>query len=120
MTTPLYISEPICLNDQGGAVMSVESDGNAGTLRANTHGNEQIVCGAFLGQMGSKAHGIGYEEEIAPTVNTGQLIDIVSTLKIRSGCEGGGKGALVQDELSATLGCGNDQTLVALQDLNML
>lgn len=34
----------ICLNDQGGSVMNVEQDGNAGTLRANTHGNEQIVC----------------------------------------------------------------------------
>ena len=33
------------------------------------------------------------------------------TLKIRSGCEGGGKGALVQDNLSATLSCHNDQTL---------
>jgi DNA (cytosine-5)-methyltransferase 1 len=33
------------------------------------------------------------------------------TLKIRSGCEGGGKGALVQDNLSATLGCNNDQTV---------
>jgi DNA (cytosine-5)-methyltransferase 1 len=33
------------------------------------------------------------------------------TLKIRSGCEGGGKGALVQDDKSATLGCNNDQTL---------
>ena len=35
------------------------------------------------------------------------------TLKIRSGCEGGGKGALVQENLSATLGCNNDQTLFA-------
>ena len=35
------------------------------------------------------------------------------TLKIRSGCEGGGKGALVQKDLSATLGCHNDQTLFA-------
>lgn len=34
----------ICLNDQGCSVMQVENDGNAGTLRANTHGNEQIVC----------------------------------------------------------------------------
>ena len=33
------------------------------------------------------------------------------TLKIRSGCEGGGKGALVQDNKSATLSCNNDQTL---------
>jgi len=33
------------------------------------------------------------------------------TLKIRSGCEGGGKGALVQDDMSATLSCNNDQTV---------
>ena len=33
------------------------------------------------------------------------------TLKIRSGCEGGGKGALVQENLSATLACNNDQYL---------
>ena len=33
------------------------------------------------------------------------------TLKIRSGCEGGGKGAIWQKEKSATLGCNNDQTL---------
>ena len=33
------------------------------------------------------------------------------TLKIRSGCEGGGKGPLVQEDMSATLSCNNDQTL---------
>ena len=33
------------------------------------------------------------------------------TLKIRSGCEGGGKGALVQDNKSSTLSCNNDQTV---------
>ena len=33
------------------------------------------------------------------------------TLKIRSGCEGGGKGALVQEDKSATLACNNDQYL---------
>lgn len=32
-------------------------------------------------------------------------------LKIRGGCEGGGKGALLQTNKSATLGCNNDQTL---------
>jgi DNA (cytosine-5)-methyltransferase 1 len=35
------------------------------------------------------------------------------TLKIRSGCEGGGKGALIQEEKSATLATNNDQTLFA-------
>ena len=33
------------------------------------------------------------------------------TLKIRSGCEDGGKGAIWQEDKSATLGCNNDQTL---------
>lgn len=33
------------------------------------------------------------------------------TMKIRSGCEGGGKGALVQKELSATLATHQDQTV---------
>ena len=32
-------------------------------------------------------------------------------MKIRSGCEGGGKGALIQTDKSATLSCNNDQTL---------
>lgn len=38
----------------------------------------------------------------------------VYTLKIRSGCEGGGKGALVQTELSATISTLQDQTLICL------
>lgn len=33
------------------------------------------------------------------------------TLKIRGGCEGGGKGALVQEDVSATLSTRQDQTL---------
>ena len=32
-------------------------------------------------------------------------------MKIRCGCEGGGKGALIQENKSATLACNNDQTL---------
>ncbi|WP_300820965.1 DNA cytosine methyltransferase, partial [uncultured Oscillibacter sp.] len=37
--------------------------------------------------------------------------DTPKTLKIRSGCEGGGKGPLIQEDVSATLSCNNDQTL---------
>ena len=33
------------------------------------------------------------------------------TMKIRSGCEGGGKGPIIQDDKSATLSCNNDQTV---------
>ena len=57
---------------------------------------------------------------IAPTVlstygtggnNQPFVVEMPYTLKIRSGCEGGGKGALVQTDKSATLSCNNDQTL---------
>ena len=39
------------------------------------------------------------------------VVETPKTLKIRSGCSGGGKGALVQDNLSATLSTNNDQTV---------
>lgn len=39
------------------------------------------------------------------------VVQTPKTMKIRCGCEGGGKGALVQDDLSATIGTNNDQTL---------
>ena len=35
-------------------------------------------------------------------------------VRIRSGCDGGGKGALVQTEKSGTLGTGNDQTIFCM------
>ena len=58
--------------------------------------------------------------ETAPTVNATYgmggnnqpfVVETPKTLKIRSGCKGGGKGALIQDNKSATLGCNNDQTV---------
>lgn len=54
------------------------------------------------------------EDGICPTLTalcgTGGN-NVPLTLKIRSGCAGGGKGSLIQTNLSATLGCNNDQTL---------
>ena len=58
--------------------------------------------------------------ETAPTVsstygmggnNQPFMVETPKTLKIRSGCEGGGKGAIIQDDKSATLSCNNDQTV---------
>ena len=37
-------------------------------------------------------------------------------VRIRGGCDGGGKGALIQTEKSGTLGTGNDQTVFCLQN----
>lgn len=40
--------------------------------------------------------------------------------RIRGGCDGGGKGALVQTEKSGTLGTGNDQTIFAATPINLM
>ena len=45
--------------------------------------------------------------------NTRGGYDPAYTMKIRSGCEGGGKGPLVQNDLSATLATHQDQTVFA-------
>ena len=44
----------------------------------------------------------------------GGCVEDASAIRMRSGCEGGGKGALVGRELSHTLATGNDQTIVTI------
>ncbi|NCB42162.1 MAG: DNA cytosine methyltransferase [Clostridia bacterium] len=176
----------ICLNDQGGSVMSVTEDMTA-TLRAEEHGHQPCIMqsSGFCTEHSAKSRSVGYEEERSPTLRAGVVPGTVlsfepgaasrvgghtdenisgslranmgdnqtaiaienhptdgrcrieqdgkvqtltsrmgtggmnvplvmnspKTLKIRSGCEGGGKGALVQDDMSATLSCNNDQTI---------
>lgn len=61
---------------------------------------------------GHFAPGITPGQATAGAVENGAgTADRAFTLKIRSGCEGGGKGALVQTEKSATLSTLQDQTL---------
>lgn len=61
---------------------------------------------------GHFAPGVTPGQATAGTVeNSAGTADRAFTLKIRSGCEGGGKGALVQTEKSATLSTLQDQTL---------
>ena len=72
----------------------------------------------FCYESGEASRGIGYQEEESPTLRCWKPPGVAVrepplTLKIRSGCDGGGKGALIQHEMSATLGCHNDQTLFA-------
>lgn len=176
----------ICLNDQGGSVMSVSDDVSA-TLRAEEHGHQPCVLqeSGFCTEHSSKSRGVGYEEERSPTLRAGVVPGTVlsfepgaasrvgghtnenisgslranmgdnqtaiaienhptdgrcrieqngkmqtltsrmgtggmnvplvmnppKTLKIRSGCEGGDKGALIHDDMSASLPCNNDQTV---------
>ena len=75
--------------------------------------------GAWPSLYGGEGGGHGY---VITDPNRGdrgrQLDDVAYTLKIRSGCEGGGKGALVQKDKSATLATNNDQYLFQPVDKN--
>ncbi len=77
-----------------------EGFGETGCLCLNDRGGAVMgVSTDVTGTLRAEAH--GHQPLIASPV----------TLKIRSGCEGGGKGALIQEDKSATLGTHNDQTL---------
>ena len=52
----------------------------------------------------------GVFETLTSRMGTGGN-NVPLVMKIRSGCEGGGKGPLIQTNKSATLSCNNDQTL---------
>lgn len=56
-----------------------------------------------------------YAQSGTGTAGTGDVIPAVS-MRIRCGCEGGGKGPLLQVEKSGTLATGNDQYLFAPKD----
>ena len=181
----------VCLNDQGGQRMDVSGDA-ACTLRAEAHHPPCVMEAAgFCTEHSADSRGIGYGEELSPTLRAGTVpaavalenhpadsrvklsegnmaqtltsrmgtgggkvplimdapslfenhsqdtryrgpveaaptvsatygmggnnqpfvVETPKTLKVRSGCEGGGKGALIQDDKSATLSCHNDQTV---------
>ena len=103
----------LCLNDQGGNRMDVTEDVTC-TLRAESHHpplvfeNHSQDC-RYTGPL-------TVSQTVLSTFGTGGnnqpfVLQTPKTLKIRSGCEGGGKDALIQDDLSATLGTHNDQTV---------
>ena len=52
----------------------------------------------------------GTVQTLTSRMGTGGM-NVPLVMKIRSGCEGGGKGPLIQEDKSATLGCNNDQAL---------
>ena len=103
-----------------------ESEGVSGYTPPGGEARKGAASGAegsagaagFCYESGEASRGIGYQEEESPTLRCWKPPGVAVrepplTLKIRSGCDGGGKGALIQHDLSATLGCHNDQTLFA-------
>lgn len=111
-----------------GAVMSFEpgaasrvgghTDENlSGSLRANMGDNQTaVVIENHPTDSRVKLSEDNKVQTLTSRMGTGGgnvplIMNTPKTLKIRSGCEGGGKGALIQDDKSATLGCNNDQTV---------
>ena len=102
-----------CLNDQGGQRMDLTED-VTNTLRAESHHPPLVF--ENHSQDSRYTGPLNVAQTVLSTFGTGGnnqpfVVETPKTLKIRSGCEGGGKGALIQDDKSATLGCNNDQTL---------
>ena len=119
----LGAASPLCLNDQGGSYMDV-SVGVSGTLRAQMDGHPPCILEQAAGVYENHSQDTRYTGPLdtAPTVsstygtggNNQPFVveaDTPKTLKIRAGRPGGGKGPLVQEDMSATLSCNNDQTL---------
>ena len=103
----------VCLNDQGGNRMDV-TYGMTCTLRAES--NHPPLVFENHSQDTRYTGPLKQAPTVSSTYGTGGnnqpiVLEIPKTLKIRSGCEGGGKGALIQDDKAATIGCNNDQTL---------
>ena len=107
----------LVLNDQGGNRMDV-TEGVTCTLRAEAHHppcvipleHHPIDCRVKIEEgdaIQTLTCRMGTGGNNVPLLMDGTP----KTLKIRSGCEGGGKGALVQEDKSATLACNNDQAV---------
>ncbi|MDD5598380.1 MAG: DNA cytosine methyltransferase [Victivallaceae bacterium] len=94
--------------------------GPAGGRQSDVSATLDTKCkdGAIRNQTGMlcMAHGQGNAEvlsEKSPTLNCNHEAPVIyNSIRMRGGCPGGGKGPLVGDNISHTLGVGNDQTII--------
>lgn len=98
-----------------------EETEHAATLRASGGiyggGSENLVCAGFSAQSSAEA-GLTFNENLSPTLQVGKCAAVVTEhhtheeiVRMREGKDGGGKGALVQEDKSGTIACNNDQVL---------
>lgn len=82
--------EKIILDDQGGQQINVRSDGKSPTLRAEAHGNVPCVTqsAGFCPEQSAKTRGIGYEENISPTLRAGATPGVVIVFDARGNGDG--------------------------------
>ena len=104
----------IVLNDQGGDRMDVTEDVTC-TLRAEAHHPPCVLEEAVAVENHPMDGRVKLEENgkvqtLSERMGTGGN-NVPLVLKIRSGCEGGGKGPLIQTDKSVTLATNNDQTI---------
>ena len=92
-------------NAANGITEGVGETGGQDSLMFENHSQDTRYRGPLaVAQTVSSTYGTGGN-------NQPFVVQTPKTLKVRCGCEGGGKGALVQENLSATLSTNNDQTL---------
>ena len=102
------------LNDQGGGFMHTTED-VSGTLRAQMDGHPPVVLDSVALENHPADSRVtvsddGKVQTLTSRMGTGGN-NVPLVMKIRCGCEGGGKGPLIQTDKSATLATNNDQTL---------
>ncbi len=106
----------ICLNDQGGSMMSVSEDVSA-TLRAEEHGHQPCVLQAsgFCTEHSSKSRGVGYEEERSPTLRAGVVPGTVLSFEPGAASRVGGH---TDENISGPLraNMGDNQTAIAIEN----
>lgn len=92
-------------NAANGITEGIGETGSQDSLMFENHSQDTRYRGPLaVAQTVSSTYGTGGN-------NQPFVVQTPKTLKVRCGCEGGGKGALIQDNLSATLSTNNDQTL---------
>lgn len=92
-------------NTANGITEGTGETGSQDSLMFENHSQDTRYRGPLaVAQTVSSTYGTGGN-------NQPFVVQTPKTLKVRCGCEGGGKGALIQDNLSATLSTNNDQTL---------
>jgi DNA (cytosine-5)-methyltransferase 1 len=113
-------------SEKGTSATGIGFDGYNGVVTDDVAATLGVNCGMSTGRNGIMEDAIplenypidgrckvqedGMVQTLTSRMGTGGN-NVPLLLKIRSGCEGGGKGPLIQKDKSATLATGNDQTL---------
>lgn len=112
----LFVRKSVSGDTDEGKQAWKETAGDAGEGSGTTDCEGAIPINTMIAtrykQLGrGTGFGVGEAGDPQFTISAGHEHAVAYTMKIRSGCEGGGKGALIQTDKSATLSTLQDQTL---------